>query len=147
MSAAYTTSSLSPLSLPARTAAVPPAVRRGAWQLPVGQAASLRAASTSVLSVRQGRVWVTRDATDKWGSEDVVLAPGESMTVAAGQRIVMEPWDGYGATYTWDAPRRWRVEPPAHPDPLVAPRSGPGPYRPSIGSVCAVVPPMCWEKR
>lgn len=103
MSAAYTTSSLSPLSLPARTAAVPPAVRRGAWQLPVGQAASLRAASTSVLSVRQGRVWVTRDATDKWGSEDVVLAPGESMTVAAGQRIVMEPWDGYGATYTWDA--------------------------------------------
>ena len=103
MSATYTTSSLSPLSLPARAAAVPPAVRRGAWQLPVGQAARLKAASTSVLRVRQGRVWVTRDATDKWGSEDVVLAPGESMTVLAGQRIVMEPWDGFGATYTWDA--------------------------------------------
>jgi hypothetical protein len=22
--------------------------------------------------------------------------------VAAGQRIVMEAWDGYGATYSWD---------------------------------------------
>lgn len=50
-----------------------------------------------------GRVWVTRDATGEWGSEDLVLAPGESLTVAAGRRIVMEPWDGHGATYTWDA--------------------------------------------
>ena len=103
MSAACTASSLLPQTLPARAAAVPPAARRGAWQLPVGQAASLKAASASVLHVRQGRVWVTRDATDKCGSEDIVLAPGESLMVDAGQRIVMEPWDGCGATYTWDA--------------------------------------------
>ena len=38
-----------------------------------------------------------------WGSEDLVLAPGESLAVAAGERIVMEPWDGNGATYSWDA--------------------------------------------
>ncbi|AMM23989.1 DUF2917 domain-containing protein [Variovorax sp. PAMC 28711] len=103
MSAVCTSSSIpSSLSLPAKAAAVPPAVRRGAWQLLAGQAATLRATQPSVLRVRQGRVWVTQDATDRWGSEDVVLAPGESLMVAAGQRLVMEPWDSFGATYTWD---------------------------------------------
>ncbi|CAN5273826.1 hypothetical protein BH10PSE18_BH10PSE18_17000 [soil metagenome] len=100
MSAA--SSSLSSLSLPTRVAAVPPAVRRGAWQLESGQAMTLKAASASVLRIRQGRVWVTRDATDQWGSEDLVLAPGDSLRVATGQRLVMEPWDSFGATYSWD---------------------------------------------
>ncbi|HYP83483.1 DUF2917 domain-containing protein [Variovorax sp.] len=93
----------SPLSTLARPSAVPPAVRRGAWRLDAGQAITLRASSASVLKVRQGRVWVTRDATATWGSEDLVIGPGESLEVAAGQRMVMEPWDGCGATYTWDA--------------------------------------------
>lgn len=101
MSAA--SSSLSSLSLPTRVAAVPPAVRRGAWQLEAGQAMTLKAASASILRIRQGRVWVTCDATDQRGSEDLVLAPGESLHVCAGQRLVMEPWDGFGATYSWDA--------------------------------------------
>jgi hypothetical protein len=101
MAAAFT--SLPSLSLPAaKGVKVPPAVRRGAWQLEAGQATTLKATHASVLRVRQGRVWITCDATAHWGSEDIVLAPGESMTVAAGQRLVMEPWDGYGATYTWD---------------------------------------------
>lgn len=102
MSAACTTTSVSSLALPARAAAVPPAVRRGAWQLAAGQATTLKAARASVLRIRQGRLWITRDATAQWGSEDLVLGPGESLTVQAGQRIVMEPWDGYGATYSWD---------------------------------------------
>lgn len=104
MSAACTSLSLpcpDLVGLPAAT--VPPAVRRGAWQLGAGEATSLKAARASVLRIRQGRVWVTRDATARWGSEDLVLGPGESLAVAAGERIVMEPWDGYGATYTWDA--------------------------------------------
>ena len=97
-------SSLFPsLSLPARApAAVPPAVRRGAWQIEAGQAMTLKASAASVLRVRQGRVWVTHDATAHWGSEDLVLAPGESLRVAAGERLVMEAWDGFGATYSWD---------------------------------------------
>ena len=36
---------------------------------------TLKALAPSVLRVRQGRVWVTRDATSHWGSEDLVLAP------------------------------------------------------------------------
>jgi hypothetical protein len=99
---AVCTSSLSSLPLPA-PATVPAAVRRGAWQIAAGQAMSLKARSDSVLRVRQGRLWVTRDATARQASEDLVLAPGESLVVAAGQRLVMEPWDGFGATYSWDA--------------------------------------------
>ena len=102
MSVAYTSPSLSSATL-ARPAAVPPAVRRGAWQLDAGHAMSLKASGASVLRIRQGRVWVTRDATAHAGSEDLVLAPGESLAVAAGERIVMEPWDSHGATYSWDA--------------------------------------------
>ncbi len=55
------------------------------------------------MRIRQGRVWVTLDANRAHASDDIVLAPGESLRVAAGERLVMEPWDGYGATYTWDA--------------------------------------------
>ncbi len=102
MSAVCTTQTL-PSVASAPTAAVPPAVRRGAWQLEAGHAMSLKAGSASVLRIRQGRVWVTRDATGHRGSEDLVLAPGESLAVAAGERIVMEPWDSHGATYSWDA--------------------------------------------
>jgi hypothetical protein len=101
--AVCTNESLASLSPAARTAsAVPPAVRRGAWQIAPGEAMSLKARSSSVLRVKQGRVWVTPDATAANPSEDLVLAPGESLKVAAGQRIVMEAWDGYGATYSWD---------------------------------------------
>lgn len=103
MSAAFSPSStLSPLARPG-AATVPPAVRRGAWQIAAGQAMTLKARSQSVLRVRQGRLWVTRDASAQHGSEDLVLAPGESLVVAAGQRLVMEPWDSFGATYSWDA--------------------------------------------
>lgn len=95
-------SSLSSLPVPSASR-IPPAVRRGAWQIAAGQAMTLKARSESVLRVRQGRLWVTRDATANWGSEDLVLAPGESLVVAAGQKLVMEPWDSFGATYSWDA--------------------------------------------
>ena len=100
--AVCTTESFSPVSVPARAVAVPTAVRRGAWQIAPGEAMSLKARSASILRVKQGRVWITPDATLRNPSEDLVLAPGESLTVAAGQRIVMEAWDGYGATYSWD---------------------------------------------
>ncbi len=104
MSAAVCTAApSSSLALPAARPAVPPAVRRGAWQLGAGEATSLKASEASVLRIRQGRLWITRDATLEQPSEDLVLGPGESLRVAAGERIVMEPWDGFGATYTWDA--------------------------------------------
>jgi len=102
MSTAVCVSSSS-VSLPARPASVPAATRRGAWQISAGQAISLKASSDSIMRVKQGRVWVTLDANRAHASEDLVLAPGESLRVGAGERLVMEPWDGYGASYTWDA--------------------------------------------
>jgi hypothetical protein len=102
MSAACTASPLPSLSLPGQVPAVPSTVRRGAWQLAAGQATTLKASAATVLRIRQGRVWITCDATSLRGSEDLVLAPGESMRLASGQRMVMESWDGYGATYTWE---------------------------------------------
>lgn len=78
------------------------ASRRNSIRLDAGRATSLRADCARLLQVRQGRVWVTRDATVRLATEDVVLGCGESMRVAAGDRIVLEPWDHNGATYSWD---------------------------------------------
>lgn len=103
MSAAHTTFPFSSLSLPGKIASAPSTVRQGACQLPAGQATTLKAASATILRIQQGRVWITCDATLHRGSEDLVLAPGESMRLAAGQRMVMEPWSAYGAIYTWEA--------------------------------------------
>jgi len=86
-----------------RITTVPPAVRRGAWQLPPGRAVTLKASGPTVLGIRQGRVWITRDANARRASEDLVLGPGESLMLARGDRLVMEPWDGFGATWTWAA--------------------------------------------
>lgn len=105
LNAACSTVSAPSLALPGRASAahaLPPAVRSGAWQLQAGQATTLHARQAHVLHVRQGRLWVTMDATASWGSEDLVLAPGERLQVPAGQRLVMEAWDGYGATWSWD---------------------------------------------
>ena len=98
-----TTTAISSIPVSQRAAPVPPAVRRGAWQLEGGHAITLTASAATLLKVRQGRVWITRDATRDRGSEDLVLGPGESLRLARGDRLVMEPWDGFGATYTWDA--------------------------------------------
>jgi len=97
------TTAISSIPAASRTAPVPPAVRRGAWQLESGHAITLKASGPTVLKVRQGRVWITRDATSSRGSEDLVLGPGESLQLGKGDRLVMEPWDSFGVTYTWDA--------------------------------------------
>ena len=102
LGATCSTVSASPLALPGRAPAIPPAVRRGAWQLAAGQATTLHAKESHVLHVRQGRLWITMDATAQWGSEDLVLGPGEKLAVPAGQRLVMAPWDSWGATWSWD---------------------------------------------
>ena len=74
-----------------------------ARQLAAGRAASLRADGAGVLRVTRGRLWVTRDATRHRATEDLVLAPGDTLALSAGERVVMEPWDAQGAAYAWDA--------------------------------------------
>ncbi len=90
-------------SIPSSQSGVQPAQRGGSLQIAAGEAMALKARSASVLRVRQGRLWVTRDLSAGHGSDDLVLGVGDALTVPAGQRVVMEPWDRGGAVYTWDA--------------------------------------------
>jgi len=48
----------------------------------------LRPARAMLLTVREGRIWLTRSGD----ADDHVLGAGESLVVAAGQRLVVEPW-------------------------------------------------------
>jgi hypothetical protein len=69
----------------------------GAWALAPGRAMQLRPRETGRLQILCGRVWATTDAEHdsiarRFG--DLVLQAGDSLTVAAGQRLVIEPLDG-----------------------------------------------------
>ena len=81
----------------------------GCWKLATGQALSLRPKSHGVLQIAQGQAWVTlRGAlADLPGAAaDHVLQPGEQLTVAPGQHVVMEAWSGSGCAesvaFRWD---------------------------------------------
>lgn len=66
----------------------------GTWRLPSGQALGLRPTTPSLLTVRQGRVWVTLgiDGPRVPGEMgDHFLGAGEQLQVPAGAHLVMEP--------------------------------------------------------
>lgn len=54
-----------------------------------GQALTLRAPRSGVIRVRAGRVWATLGGSD---ARDLVLEPGCSLALAAGQSVVLESW-------------------------------------------------------
>lgn len=69
----------------------------------------LRPARAMLLTVREGRVWLTRPGD----AGDHVLDAGESLAVAAGQRLYVEPWRrGEAARLAWQ-PLRAPVALPA----------------------------------
>ena len=79
------------------------------WKLATGQALSLHPHSHGVLQIAQGQAWVTlRGAlADLPGAAvDHVLQPGQQLTVAPGQHVVMEAWSGSGCAesvaFRWD---------------------------------------------
>src|SRR4051812_25290167 len=78
----------------------------GTWKLARGRATTLRPATDGILRVACGRVWATVDGPHGWArheSGDRVLEVGRSMYVRAGQRVVLEAWNGQGASYfSWD---------------------------------------------
>ena len=58
----------------------------------------LRPARAMLLTVREGRVWLTRPGDPA----DHVLAAGEQLAVAAGQCLYVEPWrSGEAARLAW----------------------------------------------
>ena len=91
--------------------------KSGAWPLAAGHATTLEATQDSLLRVRAGRIWLTRDASRGGASEDIVLEAGSSYTVAAGEAVVIESWGamaGEAAWFAWDAlPAAARARRPA----------------------------------
>ena len=74
--------------------------------VPAGQALSLRIRRAGVLHSTSAGLWLTlspasADASVRGG--DHVLAPGQGLALAAGQRVVLEPWSaGMAATFAWE---------------------------------------------
>jgi hypothetical protein len=79
-------------------------------RLPAGQAVKLRARKLSVLRIAHGRVWVTVTEVGPYSrviAGDHFLSRGDSLTLLAGQELVMEPF-GRGemtsAQFSWSPP-------------------------------------------
>ena len=68
----------------------------GSWKLPAGRAISLRPAAAGELLIARGRAWVTGSGPHARGEGDLFLEAGDRLPVAAGDRLVLEPW-GRGA--------------------------------------------------
>ena len=93
------------------------------WRLDAGRAVTMRPHEAGVLSVAHGQIWATLQGPHRGrGNElgDHFLLPGESLTLRAGQRVVLEAWDAASqapAWFKWDpqaaaarpAARGWRV--------------------------------------
>jgi hypothetical protein len=79
-------------------------------RLPAGQAVKLRARKLSILRIAHGRVWVTVTEVGPYSrviAGDHFLSRGDSLTLLAGQELVMEPF-GRGemtsAQFSWGPP-------------------------------------------
>ena len=82
------------------------------WKLAPDRALTLRADTSGVLRVSQGRVWVTADGphqgpANDWG--DVVLLSGEQLLLQPGRQVVVE---AYGEAVNQAAFFSWEPSPP-----------------------------------
>ena len=91
-----------------RTQGVAPA---GSWKLRCGHAVTLRDANAAVLRINHGSVWATVDGPHAGPANnrgDLVLTAGDRLTLQAGQRVVIEPWNSGAASaleavyFSWD---------------------------------------------
>jgi hypothetical protein len=63
------------------------------WTLEAGQALSLPIGpGARELSVRQGRLWLTVKGSLQVPAQDIWLAAGESLSLAAGSQVLIEAW-------------------------------------------------------
>ncbi|MDB5928380.1 MAG: hypothetical protein JWR60_87 [Polaromonas sp.] len=81
----------------------------GSWKLAAGQALTLHARQAGLLRITHGRVWATFDHAEdplRGRTGDHFLSRGESLPLAPGESLVVEPF-GIGhaspAYFTWEA--------------------------------------------
>jgi hypothetical protein len=74
----------------------------GAWKLPAGRAVTLQPREAGRLKVAHGQLWATYDGPHPGVLEeagDLVIGVGEELPLRAGQRLVIEPWNGDAPAY------------------------------------------------
>ena len=103
------------IPLQATAAALP-----GTWQLAAGRAITVQPREAGVLRVAHGRIWATYDGPHSGPPNDLgdqVLGVGGQLPLRAGQRLVLEAWNGAAPAYfSWHPLGiipRWRA--PDHP--------------------------------
>lgn len=84
----------------------------GSWKLVGGSAVSLHDVNAAVLRITHGRVWATVDGPHAGPANnqgDLFLTAGDRLTLQAGQRVVIEPWNSGTSSaneavyFSWDA--------------------------------------------
>lgn len=89
---------------------IPPSAA-GTWRLQPGQALTLRPSQSGVLWVVAGGLWATGDGPHPGPANargDRVLAAGETVSVRAGERLVVEAvGPAAGAQFAWDPLPPW----------------------------------------
>ena len=83
-----------------------------------GHARLLRASRASVLRIEEGRVWLTftqraNHAAANGPTGDCFLSKGDSVRLATGQPVVIEPFGPQpAAAYSWQTASAWPLEAP-----------------------------------
>jgi hypothetical protein len=87
----------------------------GTWMLEPGRALTLHPSEAGELRVARGRLWATLDGPHSGslrGLGDLVVEPGASLRLRAGQRVVIEPADSKSpAFFAWELVAQPRVVP------------------------------------
>jgi hypothetical protein len=78
----------------------------GTWKLAAGRAITLQPREAGVLRVAYGQMWATYDGPHQGPLNDLgdhVIGTGGQLRLRAGQRLVVEAWDGQSPAYfSWD---------------------------------------------
>src|SRR4051812_48802763 len=78
----------------------------GTWKLPAGRALTLQPREGGRLKVAHGQLWATYDGPHRGPLNDLgdrIVGAGEELQLRAGQRLVIEPWNGDSPAYfSWD---------------------------------------------
>jgi hypothetical protein len=95
----------------------------GTWKLVHGRAITLEPREAGVLKVAHGQVWATYEGPHAGALNDMgdhVIGVGQTLVLGAGEKLVIEAWNGRAPAYfSWDplpapalAPRFVRVVQP-----------------------------------
>lgn len=86
----------------------------GTWKLGAGRAITLQPTQNGVLRVAHGCLWATFDGPHEGSLRELgdhFVEVGDTVRIAAGERVVIEPWGrDQSAFFTWDpAPQAARL--------------------------------------